>query len=441
MLPQKYRKHQIDEALQYLVSGSFVIFRKHLGAYALYAGSDFDIDQAVSAALPDTNSFDLKKIRTVAGLQPILAKRHYHETGAIRWFNLDIVPVSRLQEALAESVKLDGAVGRFLLAIPTAWRNTATGAKTYARICRFRPPQTARLVYHPPPGSSSILHAISQRSRRSTTIDPELRGDAVARREVAARLADIRNRLEQELGRLVERAIWHCPSRKPEPLGIAGLNHLASDLADERFAEGPQLFNELVNRDEPSSNAVKAQKDLMRRMIDGDGKPRLGIEGYPAEAGLCESILLPSGLYRQDVHGRWHFAIPAANDDPARIAPLFGAALKRLRNRAERSSSSLANLRRMAATAVWRKIRPDANLCRCHVSRAPQRTRRLPPRRISTTHNRAGHRATCQRSRPNPIQAHGNRGHRRADSPRPCHTGSRPKARQTRATPSTSPGR
>ena len=106
------------------------------------------------------------------------------------------------------------------------------------------------------------------------------------------------------------------PLAQAERLGIAGLNHLASDLADERFHLGPQLFNELLNRDEPSSNAVKAQRDLMRRMIDGDGKPRLGIEGYPAEAGLCESILLSSSLYSQDEHGLWHFAMPDATTIP-----------------------------------------------------------------------------------------------------------------------------
>ena len=51
--PQKYGKKQVDEALTQLVSESFVMFRKHLGAYALYAGSDFDIDEAFSAAFPD----------------------------------------------------------------------------------------------------------------------------------------------------------------------------------------------------------------------------------------------------------------------------------------------------------------------------------------------------------------------------------------------------
>ena len=196
------------------------MFRKHLGAYALYAGSDFDIDEAFSAALPDANGFDLAKLRTVAGLQPILTKRHYHETGAIRWFNLDIAPLSKLQDALAECGKLDGAIGRFLLAIPCAGETQQQAEKICSHLSLSAPSNSAIGLS---PSAWLVIDLARELAALTEIHDqrPELRGDAVARREVAARLADVRNRLEQELGRLVERAVWYCPSRKPERLGIS----------------------------------------------------------------------------------------------------------------------------------------------------------------------------------------------------------------------------
>jgi hypothetical protein len=129
---------------------------------------------------------------------------------------------------------------------------------------------------------------------------------------------------------MCDAAEWYRPGEKPERRGVAALNHLASRIADERFPDSPRVSNELLNREQPSSNAVKAQKDLLRRMIEGEGMPRLGIEGYPAEGGLCDSILIPTGLYRPDKAGQWRFRAPDPKADVGRLKPLWDAALDHL---------------------------------------------------------------------------------------------------------------
>src|SRR5581483_1917162 len=45
----------LKKALDQLTAWSFVIFRKFMDGYAIFAGSDFDIDQAVSAALGEVD--------------------------------------------------------------------------------------------------------------------------------------------------------------------------------------------------------------------------------------------------------------------------------------------------------------------------------------------------------------------------------------------------
>jgi len=49
----------------------------------------------------------------------VLAKRHYHETGAMRWFDVNVVPVDKVVEVAAHFNPGIGAIGQFLLAIPT----------------------------------------------------------------------------------------------------------------------------------------------------------------------------------------------------------------------------------------------------------------------------------------------------------------------------------
>ena len=109
----------LERALSQLDNWSFTIFKKFLEARAIFAGSDFDIEQAVHAALDQIDEIDFKELKSLAGLQSILAKRHYHETGALRWFDVNVVPVSGIVELAAGLEPENGAIGQFLLAIPT----------------------------------------------------------------------------------------------------------------------------------------------------------------------------------------------------------------------------------------------------------------------------------------------------------------------------------
>src|SRR5262249_29363574 len=44
---------RVQESLKDLVDWSLALFKKHTGAYSIYAGSDFNIEQALSIALAD----------------------------------------------------------------------------------------------------------------------------------------------------------------------------------------------------------------------------------------------------------------------------------------------------------------------------------------------------------------------------------------------------
>lgn len=311
----------IGATLQTLNEQSLIVFRRHAGAYALHAGSDFDIEEAIKANLPKPEALDLQKLHKLAGLQPVLAKRHYHTTGAMRWFQLQLVPVKDIVRN-SQSVQRDDAAGRFLLAVPTQGETRQAAAGLCQRAAAQAP---ANIVIGLSNRAWDIM-ALACELIALTAISehtPELRGDAVARREVMARLSDCRTRLEQQLQRMGDAAEWFRGKSKPERFGSAALNTLASVLADQRYPDAPTIDNELLCRVSPSSNAIKAQKDLMRRMIIGQGEPRLGIAGYPAEGGLCDSILIKTRLYRKDRHGQWRFMEPDARHDEARILPLW----------------------------------------------------------------------------------------------------------------------
>src|SRR3546814_21087557 len=82
---------------------------------------------------------------------------------------------------------------------------------------------------------------------------PELEGDAIARREVDARLARLAADLEDRLGDAINGVQWQLPNSAehllaPRVTGPAGLRVLASRPADWRYPSPPMLPNALAKR-------------------------------------------------------------------------------------------------------------------------------------------------------------------------------------------------
>ena len=327
----------IERALSQLDIWSFTIFKKFLNARAIFAGSDFDIDQAVRNALDNIEEVNFEELESLARLQPIVAKRHYHKTGALRWFDVNIVPVSSLIEFVAKLVPENGAICQFLLAIPTkgeseqyvedACREAASYSDSKDIVVGFSERSRTLLLL------ARELFAIDNVSNNH----PELAGDSVARREVSARHATLQALVETELQKAFNNALWFRKNHPPKRLRQADLNSIASDLADHRFEQSPCLYNELLNRQKPSSSAIAAQNNLLRRMVMNEGQPRLGIKGFPAEGGLFASILEYTGLYVQKGKS-WAFVSPGTMDtDPCHLAPMWDVAFSYVKEHAART--------------------------------------------------------------------------------------------------------
>lgn len=320
---------------------SFTIFKKFRDAHAIYAGSDFDIEKALRAALDDIDEIDFGRLNEFAGLQPVLAKRHYHRTGAMRWFDVNIVPISSIM-AYAESYEpRNGAIGQFLLAVPTEGETEERARQLCRNAARLsnKEERSWDIVV----GMSKRSWAIIPLARELFALEsvsnnhPELAGDSVARREVFARLAELQSLLEAELHAALDNAEWFRKNHAEERLRQAALNGIASDLAGRRFPDCPRLQNELLNRHKPSSNAIAAQNALLRCMVLKEGEPRLGIKNFPAEGGMFASLLEATGLYTETGEG-WRFVSPPeGSKDSACLYPIWNAAIEYISSNSDKT--------------------------------------------------------------------------------------------------------
>jgi hypothetical protein len=303
----KVPQAQVDEALRKLAALKVALFKSYTGSWSVFEGSDFDIDAAMAKALAASPGIDYAKLSQLMGMHPVVAKRHYHETGSMRWMELSLRSVEQAEKIADGYMPQRGEFGQFILAIPSRGMS--------AREARKRAQTCARLDPWPVLIGIPSNHArIAELSAELVALEQvkelhELGGDPVARREVFARLAATRSDLEDQLQAAVSLSKWHDGSDQVIEPG-AKLSPVASDLADKLYHHCPAVWSELVNRDSVSSNSVKARRELLHAMINAEGQERLGIEGFPAERGLLDTLLTASDLYRKE-GGAWRFCPPS----------------------------------------------------------------------------------------------------------------------------------
>ena len=310
----------IDQITKDLASISVIVFRRYQHCWALYAGSDFDLEVSLREAQEGLvlSQIDLD---SAVEMPPIVAKLHYSQTGSLRWLSRSFAEASSILDG-SFSPNLDGAIASFVMPISSSEAELkALSDKAFVQgaVARYERvilgiPETdearryALVVYK----SFVEINAL-ERILRS---DPQLDSDEVARKLVREQLDSARLYLYSLVSSLINSVSWNSKLSISTSPGKGGLlSGLATQVANAIFPLSPRLINELLNRDSVSTSAAKARKELMNSMLLHENSERLGIVGWPAEAGLYESILRRSELHVQKSPGVWLFECSVTRED------------------------------------------------------------------------------------------------------------------------------
>lgn len=325
-----------EKALQDLQRWSLIIYRKHLDAFSIFAGSDFNIESAVESTLQEIHDVHFGTLQAMAGIQPILAKHHYFYRGCLRWLDVKLGSVSSASSTASSFVPEPSLVGQILLTLPTYGEDLQQAERACKDASRCASQAGKQVIVGYPKHAWSIINLARELKALEKVQEdrPELQGDPVARKEISNRLIVLQNQLESELQTAFSTATWFRAGKKIKPLNQSGLNSLASEVAEELYPDSPRIQNELLNRAKPSSNAIAAQNLLLKAMVMHEGKPRLGIEGYPAEGGLFDSLLLHTKLYSSQDH---KFQPPHWAHDSSNLCPAWDAAIRHVKENQTRS--------------------------------------------------------------------------------------------------------
>lgn len=313
-------EREITSAISDLLEWAVLIRQPRLGGYALFAGSDFDLDEAISRATAPLSQDELAAVPARIGLGSISAKRHYFETGTLRIFDVAIAlvgldyPVEAVVASVLAGRRRGG--GSFVLLVGDGSLTDTQLDGRAKRIAKALQEQdgvaavgVSRRSYRLRSDSEELL-AIERVLREH----PQLEGDRIARREISARISSTENGLRQMLELALADASWRL-STAPDTLVRERPVVLASSLAKAAYPDAPVIRSELLQRDRPSSSAMAALRELCRAMVLCSGRADLGFEGYPAERGLYLTTLKPLGLHRlADGHSFGFHSPPSEGD-------------------------------------------------------------------------------------------------------------------------------
>ena len=315
------KKGRIFETLDDLSNRSILVFRRHLNAYAVFAGSDFDIDAKIQTRLGSELELDISAIDQLAALRPILAKAHHFETGTPRWYATGLAEMTSAGIAPDNFVVPKDAAGRFVLVLPHPNIDDVEAQRIVCSVTGRD--QEFPVVVGLPPNADEIIalgrELIAVQNVKSDS--PELEGDAIGRREVDGRIRFLTSKIELAIRVAFTKAEWYIGGVRVKENRFS-LSRAASNLANKTFSAAPQIHSELANRQKLSGNTKAAIRALLCAIAKDSETQRFGIKGYPQEVGIAETVLVATKLYVLDSGDRWTFKSP---DTDQAEASGFGA--------------------------------------------------------------------------------------------------------------------
>lgn len=317
-------------------------YRGTAGGYCLWPHTSVNLHQAYADA--DNAVGTLRQVSTFLKefleTRPVVARRHYVETGNLRHFRVEYVMPSAVDTGI-DGVH-QGADG--LIVVPLCeTEDERARALAFAKSATRKTPSV--LVAVPKPLSALTgLVAEYERWKWISEKTPELRDDAYASEEVSRQLVAAREVLERRVRSFVglkqfTEAMELEWIHLGEPVSIGSARELLSKLSkicDDVYPRAPRVKNELVNRRELSSAAAAARMRLIERVLKFADQPFLGMDRSkrPPEMSMYLSVLKRAGVH-QEVGGRWTLVEPTLKNDPCNLRHSFAAMLALLEDAKE----------------------------------------------------------------------------------------------------------
>ena len=349
-------QRHVRAALEKLHKGKRVLYdRGRARGLCLWPHTSVDLEKAYDDARRaiDTPQRVASLIKDSLESRPIVARRHYIETGNLRHCDVRYCSVMELPGLPAQAGLLeqnptdaDGLIIVPLCETPTE----REAALEFVKQPTLKQRPTWLVAVPRPLNNLASLVQEVQRWEWVSTNTPELNDDKFAREEVSRQKAAARLQLDKRIqsyigfkqltGQMMLE--WFHEGR---PLKIRDGRELLSSLSrifDKTYELAPRIHNELVNRRNLSSAAAAARMRLIERMFTDAGAEFLGMipTKKPPEMSMYLSVLKNTGLHEK-YGDTWRIGEPhPKTDEKCGVLPT----LRRIREIVQKEPDSRVNI-------------------------------------------------------------------------------------------------
>ena len=345
----------VRDAIETLKHEKRVLYDRGIaGGLCLWPHTSVDLNAAYKNAQRTVGSIQgvSERIKAYLEPRPIVARRHYIQTGNLRHFEIQYLSASEFAQSMPPLN--EGVDGKIVIVLCDSLQE------------RQQALQVAESINHPQViiAIPTPLHSVAgylwdflcwEWVGRNTL---ELNTDPYASEEVSRQQDAARIRLEKRISDLIDlrgysgemRFDWFSEGEQLSfSTGQQLLKHL-SDVCDRVFAKAPKIQNELMNRQNLSSAAAGARMRLIGAMFEKESQPNLGMQGHKRlpEMSMYLSILKPGNIH---VEGEktWYIQEPSPDADQYYILPTLKRIDELLKSEADKKlnvSSLFTELRK-----------------------------------------------------------------------------------------------
>lgn len=345
----QYPAEQIRDTLSSLRQRGVLFSRGQTNEYRLWDHSSVNLETSYEKAWElSKGDGDLVKRLKDFGLlseRPLVARRHFVETGNLRHFEVKYLDVEDLEREMGEPV--EEADGRLLIPICES-KEELNKAKELASLQPVEDglPKVIGI-------SSQPLRELDELIRKCAAWkwiaenEGGLKDDRFAAEEVSRALVSAQRELQRNFqaslglghgeeteGRYVS---WYRNGKIASKGAGRKLHSYLSDLCDEIFPDAPRIVNELINRRKISAAARSASNRLIQRLFENADQAELGFpeDKAPPEKSMYLSTLSTAGVHVKSGDSEHKLVMPQAGNetDPCHLNPLFSRLLDLLESK------------------------------------------------------------------------------------------------------------
>ena len=319
---QRYSRARVNEIIDKLKNKKRILYDRGVaGGLCLWPHTSVDLDAAYKEADRDIGNIQRvsEQIKTYLDSRPIVARRHYIETGNLRYFEIQYLSGSEFAQAIPPLN--EGTDGKIIIVLCDSLQERQQALQVVKSVNH---PQI--IVAIPDP-----LHNIADYLRDllcwewvgKNTL--ELNIDSYARQEVSRQRDAAQARLKNRIADLINlrdhsgqmKFSWFSGGKSLRNIstGKRLLKHL-SEVCRRIFPQSPNVQNELINRQNLSSAASGARMRLIKAMLEKESEPNLGMPDHqrPPEMSMYLSIL-KEGKMHVKRGKRWYLQEPPDDID------------------------------------------------------------------------------------------------------------------------------